>query len=199
MLNGSSSNTLVIVENLMTQNVGLTLDAVALSNDPAIADVQPAGLRNNIAPMTASTETTPVAAMMADVAALIGAVSAVSGNTPPVLMANPARAGLLRMYGGAGIGVMTILASSAIAPADVMAVAPDAIASATGSTPQISASRDSVLHFEDGTPVNIGDVSGVAVPSMSMFQTDCTALRIKLPASWARRDDRCIAWLTANW
>ncbi|MCK1447756.1 hypothetical protein IVB34_34460 [Bradyrhizobium sp. 2] len=200
MLNGSSANTLVIVENLMTQNVGLTLDTVALSADPSVADVQPAGLRYNILPLTASAETSPIAAMTNDVAAVIGAVSAVSGNTPPVLIANPARAATLRLYGGAGIGAMTILASPAIAPADLIAVAPDAIASATGSTPQMSASRDSVLHYEDGTPVNIGDLSGVAAPSQSIFQTDCVALRVKLPASWARRDDAAVSWLTAaNW
>jgi hypothetical protein len=39
----------------------------------------------------------------------------------------------------------------------LLAVAPDAIASATGSTPQIFASRDSVLHFEDGTHLNIAE------------------------------------------
>ena len=198
LLGGSSANTLVIVENLMTQNVGLTLDAVALSADPAIPDVQPAGLRNGIAALPASAATDPVAAMMADVAALIGGISAVSGNTPPVLIANPARAATLRLYGGAGIGAMTILASPTIAPADVMAVAPDAIASATGSTPQMSASRESVLHYEDGTPVNIGDLSGVAAPSQSIFQTDCVALLVRLPASWARRDDRAVSWLTAT-
>jgi hypothetical protein len=198
LLNGSSSNTLVIVENLMTQNVGLTLDAVALSADAAIVDVQPAGLRNGIAALAASAATDPVAAMMADISAVIAAVSAVSGNTPPVLIANPARAGRLRLHGGAGIGTMTILASPAIAPTDLIAVAPDAIASATGSTPEMQASQESVLHYQDGTPVNIGDVSGVATPSRSMFQTDCTALRIKMPASWARRDDRAVAWLTAT-
>ena len=76
----------------------------------------------------------------------------------------------MRMYGGAGIGTMTILASPAIAPGDVMAVAPDAIASATGSVPEMRASKESVLHFENGEPVNIAEVS------RSMFQTDCTAL-----------------------
>ena len=198
LLNGSSANTLVIVENLMTQNVGLTLDAVALSADPPVADVQPAGLRHDIAPLTASTATDPTAAMVADVAAVVAAVSAVSGNTPPVLIANPARAALLRLYGGAGIGAMTILASPAIAPADLMAAAPDAIASATGSVPEMRASRDTVLHYEDGTPVNIGELSGVAFPSQSLFQADCVALRIKLPASWARRDDRAVAWTSAT-
>ncbi len=200
LLRGSSANTLVIVENLMTQNVGLALDAVALSADPAIPDVQPAGLRNGIGALPASTASDAPTAMLADVSSLIAAVSTVSGNTPPVLIANPARAATLRLHGGAGIGAITILASPAIAPADILAVAPDAICSATGTTPQMSASRDSVLHFEDGEPVNIGDVSGVAAPSRSIFQTDCVALKVRLPASWARRDDRAVSWMTtANW
>ena len=95
----------------------------------------------------------------------------------------------------------TVLASSALAPADLIAVAPGAIASATDSVPQISAARETVLHMADpasmiatvGTPGNI-----MSAPTSNLFQIDCIALRLKMSASWMKRDPRAVAWLSTT-
>jgi hypothetical protein len=58
---------------------------------------------------------------------------------------------------------------------------------ALGSTPQIDASRDAVVHMEDSAPAtNIG-LDVMATPLRSMFQTDSVSLRLRWRISWALR------------
>jgi hypothetical protein len=62
--------------------------------------------------------------------------------------------------------------------------------SATGDDPRFDVSDQTVLHMEDTTPLAIGTAGApatVAAPAQSMFQTDCLALRMILPMSWAMR------------
>jgi hypothetical protein len=52
----------------------------------------------------------------------------------------------------------------------------------------------------DNAPSPIANGGGIAAPASSMFQTDSTALKVRVPVSWALRAPAGMAWLTAaNW
>ena len=146
VVTGSAGNAVKMVEDVLTRSTGLALDVALLDDQPAIDEVRPAGLRHNISALSASGSTDPAVAMASDVGAVLGAVSAVVGNVPPILIAAPARATMLRLSGKDGVRSTAILASSAL-PADVLvAIAPNAVVSATDSIPQISVSFDTAVH-----------------------------------------------------
>ena len=95
---------------------------------------------------------------------------------------------------------MTILGSSAIAAGDLLAISPNAVVSAMDGVPEISVSFESAMHMND-VPQQIatpGSPPVVAAPTISVYQTGGIALRCLMNATWQRRDDRCIAWLTAT-
>jgi hypothetical protein len=56
--------------------------------------------------------------------------------------------------------------------------------------PQIEASRQVALQMDDISPStpNVGT-------TMSTFQTDSTAIKMRLPASWVLRSSSAIAWM----
>jgi hypothetical protein len=205
MIAASGDNAEKMIEDVLTRSVGLALDAALFDANPAIAEVRPAGLRNGVAACTATagTGTDPTEAMIADVSTLTAVVATVSGTEPIILIAAPARARTMPLRSvalSAAASSYIILPSAALAPGDLIAVAPKAIVSAMDSVPEISARRETVLHFDD-TPANIGSAGTppvVAAPVQSMWQTDCVALRCRLPAAWARRHPNSVAWLTAT-
>ena len=205
MVSGSAGNAQLMIEDVLKRSVALALDAAMFDNLPAVADVRPAGLCNGVTPSVASAATNPTDAMIADIETLTAVVAAVSGTEPIILVASPARAKAMPLRSIAlalSSSSFVILPSSAIAPAALLAIAPGALVSATDSVPEISVSRESVLHLSD-TPqqlVTAGTPPTIASPSTSLFQTDALALRCRLPVSWAKRHPASVAWLsTTNW
>ena len=202
MVSGSAGNAQLMIEDCLKRSVGLALDAALFDSNPAIVDVRPAGLCNGIAAQNASVATNLTDAMIEDIETLTAIVAAVSGIEPIILVAAPARARTmpLRSIALALNSSFVILPSSAIAPTALLAIAPGALVSATDSVPEISVSRESVLHLSD-TPqqlVTAGTPPTIASPSTSLFQTDALALRCRLPVSWAKRDSRAVAWLSTT-
>jgi hypothetical protein len=56
----------------------------------------------------------------------------------------------------------------------------------------IDASKNTVLHYEDTSPQ-----PPPASPEGSIWQTDCVALRMRLPITWAIRDARAVALVSS--
>jgi hypothetical protein len=80
----SQPNVEDVVRTVLTESLGLALDAALF--DQVTGDVtRPAGLRANIAALTASSSSTNSEAMAEDVSALIGAVAGIAGNGPIAL------------------------------------------------------------------------------------------------------------------
>jgi len=195
----TGSNAQALIEDVLRQNVGLALDGALFDANPAVAETRPAGLRHGIAALTASVATDPTDAMLADIATVAAGVAHAAGNSPITLVANPVRAIMLKLRTPRDLP-MTVLASSAIAPADLVALAPSAVVSATDGVPEISAAKATLVH-QDDAPTNIGTEGSpnvVAAPTISTYQTDALALKCRMQASWARRDDRAVAWLSAT-
>ena len=203
MLAASGGNAEKMIADVLTRSVGLALDAAMFDANPAVAEVRPAGLLNGVDASTASAEANATDAMIADIETLTGIVAAVSGTEPIVLVAAPARAKImpLRSVALALNQSFIILPSSAVAADDLIAIAPQAIVSAADGAPEISVSRETVLHMEDSNPENIGSVGTpavVAAPARSMFQSAVVALKCRMEVTFAKRDPRACAWLTTS-
>src|SRR6185295_2740096 len=80
-----------------------------------------------------------------------------------------------------------VLASPAIAPDEVIAIAAHGVASATDTVPKISASRVGTVHM-DTVPLPIVDAGGtLATPTRALWQTDTIGMKLSFGASWALR------------
>jgi hypothetical protein len=178
----SGSNAEAFVRDALTQSAAQALDTAVLDAN-ASTTARPAGLRYGISASTASALTDRTEAMLADIATVAGGVAAVAGNALIVLVANPVRAMTLRLRAPRDLPV-TVLASSAVAAGDLIAVAPPALVSALGNV-RIEASRDSTEHmFDPAEAISVpGSPNVISAPIRSMWQTDTVSLRLIMTAT----------------
>ena len=188
-----SSNIEALILDALTRSVALTLDKALLDTNAASA-ARPAGLRAGITAITSDPSPDSLAALINDISNLYFQVALVS-TRPPMYITSLARsltAQLLLPHGWDEIKHVGCVALRGTT--DIMCIAPNAIASVYGTGVEISASRESALQMESmPTDLTTG-------PTRSTWQTDCVAIRLKLPVTWALRTAGAVAWLTAtNW
>jgi hypothetical protein len=177
--NGSASLASTIIGHVLKVAVGDGLTKVLFSADPA-SEAAPAGLLNNVTPLAAG------ASMAADLAALVGSISA-AGLDPEsiVFVAAAEQATTVKLTAGPHFNHRIIGAN--IEPGTVIAVAADGLAVAGDGLPAVDVSKGAVLHLADpaemiSTP---GAPAMVATPAVSMFQTDSFALRCIARVTWS--------------
>ena len=208
-----------IIRQAMSDDTGIALDSYLIDNVAASAGIRPAGLLNGVTPITASVLTPAPSAMVADLKALVGAITAAGGGGrgPIAILINPAQALTLsfaqtttgdflfsdQAQAASKFGVRFIV-SATVPAAKVIAVDAADFATALGDTPRFAVSTEATLHEEDTTPLALGtgaQGSGVlAVPMRSLFQTDAVAIRMSLYVSWAmRRASMVQAITTVTW
>jgi len=196
-----------IIRQGMADDTSIALDSYLIDNVASSA-TRPAGLLNAAAwgtgTITASAATPATAAMVADLKALVSALTTQNGGRRVAVLMNPKQGLALgfaqtttgdflfsdRQQAGSKFGVSFIVSNSV--PADrVIAVDAEDFASATGDAPKFAVSTDATLHEEDTTPLPLAtgaQGSGVlATPMRSLFQTDAVAVRMTLYVSWAMR------------
>ena len=195
-----------IIRQAMSDDTGIALDSFLIDNVAASAGVRPAGLLNGVTPITASAATPAPAAMVADLKALVGAITAAGGGGrgPIAVLLNPAQALALsfaqtstgdflfadQAQAASKFGVRFIV-SATVPAAKVIAVDAADFATALGDVPRFAVSTEATLHEEDTSPLALGtgtQGAGVlAVPMRSLFQTDAVAIRMSLYVSWVMR------------
>jgi hypothetical protein len=131
-----SSNAEAIVRQALIDSVGPALDKALFSNAAGVAGLRPPGLLNGVSATTPSVATTPLDAMVADLAALASAVAPVAGKSQIVFITAPGQAIAVGLRSLATF-VYAVLPSSAILPKTVIAIAGNALASAVGGEPQV--------------------------------------------------------------
>ena len=189
-----SSNAESLVTDALTRATSLAIDAALFDALPA-DDVRPVGLRYGIAASTASASTDPDAAMIEDLSALAATVSVIGG--PIMFVTAPGRAAAVSLRTQRELP-FPVLGSPAVAADDVIAIATQGIASATDAVPEISSSRMATVHM-DTVPLPIADnADTLAAPTRSLWQTNAVGIKFRFNASWALRDPRGLAWLTAT-
>jgi hypothetical protein len=179
-------NSEVFVKQALIDSTAPALDAALLSTTAASA-AQPAGSLAGVSPLTASSLTDPYNAMGDDLSALAAAVAAYAGNGSIAYIGAVPQAVRCRAY----IDLpYPFLMSSQLTAGTVICVATNAIASVI-EQPAVDAASSTSLHEEDASPQPIGSVS----PAREMFQSDCVALRIKLPVTWGIRNSGAVSYV----
>ncbi len=198
VLSYSTPNLEQLVRLVLTESVGLALDSALLDTSAGDA-TRPAGLRNGIASLTPSDNTTPSEALAEDIRDLIKAVAPVSANAPVVFVAAPAQAAALKLYMYANGQPFEVLSTAGLADKTVVAIASNALVSAVEPVPRFDVSRESTIHLND-TPLQIGTTGTpptVAAPSWNLFQMDSLGLRLRLDVAWGLRNSGGLSWMTA--
>jgi hypothetical protein len=193
-----NTNAETLVRQVLIESTGPAVDKVLFSTAAAGTD-RPAGLLNGIAALAPAAAGEKAQIIVDDLQTLALAVAPVAGNGNIVLIGSPDAAVALRLRLPQTVE-WPVLSSSSLAARTVIMVAANAVVSAVEGTPQIEASQEASLH-RDTAPADIVSSAGVvATPVGTLYQTDSVGLRLRWPISWARRDARGIAWLTAvNW
>ena len=191
LAHGSIPAALQVVSQQVDQSFAVKVDTLAFDAVPA-DDTRPAGLRYNIAATTASTATPPSEAMSADLGGLTASVSAVAGGNEIVFVAAPAQANAIKLrYPNFQFPVFP---SAGLAGGVVIAIATNALVTAIDPTPRVETSNTTVLVMNDA-PDNVSSGGTMASgTTLSMYQTDGVALKLRLFASWALRSSAGLAW-----
>jgi hypothetical protein len=183
-----SSNIENLMADALTRAVGLALDSALLDAQPATAE-RPAGLRYNRMAIAADPSPDPVAAMVADISNLIVNLAPIL-TSPPLLVQSGARTMTAQLLSHHGLDPLVTQGSVALRmTTDMIMLAPNAVVSVTGTTPEITSSREVALQM-DNAPLD-----GV---SASMWQKDCMAVKVRLPITWGLRIPGAVSWLTAT-
>ena len=193
-----------IIRQGMADDTSIALDTYLIDNVASSA-TRPAGLLNvaawGTATITPSAATPSTAAMVADLKAVVAALTAQNGGRKIAILLNPAQAlgaefcandnrrfPVLRpATGGQQVRRVVYRVSNTVPAARVIAIDAEDFASATGDTPKFAVSTDATLHEEDTTPLPLAtgpQGTGVAAtPMRSLFQTDAVAVRMTLYVS----------------
>jgi hypothetical protein len=193
-----NSNAETLVRAVLLEATGPAIDRVLFSANAAATD-RPAGLLNGIAALTPAAAGEKAQIIVDDLQQLALATAAIGGNANIALVASPDAAVALRLRLPQTVE-WPVLTSSSLAARTVIMVAMSAVVSAVEGTPEITASQEASLHRDTAPSDIVGSAGAVSSPVVTMYQTDSVALRLRWPISWARRDARGIAWMSAvNW
>jgi capsid protein len=194
-----STNAEALVRQALIEATGPALDKILFSANAATADA-PAGLLNGIAALTPGAAGQAKGEILVDdLQKLATAIGPVSGNGNVVLVASPDAAAALVMRLPSAVE-WPVLQSASLPARTVIAVAAAAVVSAVQGVPQIDVSTNSAFQYDDapGEIVNIGGVASGR--TVSMYQTDEVALKLRWPISWALRNSAGLAWMSnVNW
>jgi hypothetical protein len=192
-----SDNAEALIRAVLTESTALSLDAYLFDDNAALPEERPAGLLHGIDPLPAG------ATMLDDLEALAAAVAPIAGDQI-VFVASPKEAVAIKLRLPREFP-WPVLPSAALPEGRLIAIAANALVSASETVPSIEASRQATIHYEDdnpaeivGPPSTVDDaiVGGVvARPVASIFQSDAVALRLRWPLSWALRSPQGLAWM----
>jgi len=175
--------------------VVMTVEMIRSSNIEALMlDARPAGVRYGVTALTASSAPNPLDALMMDVEALNTATEPVTA-THPIIVMSPTRALMANLRSTIGLSPLIVLGSGGLLNSKIMiAVTPNNIASVLEGMPDIATTVHAAVQMTT-TPA-----PGTTESVRSMWQTDCVAILVRLPVTWAVRSATGVAFLTAqNW
>lgn len=196
----SAANAEIVIGEAMEDAATRSLDGELFSTTASSAS-RPAGLLNGVTPITA-TSGGGLAAMVKDVQNLVGAISDAGGGANIMIFANPRQIVALNALSANGVGYPIINAPS-LAAGTVVAIEASAFASGFAGLPEVEVGRHAVIHYENGSPAQIGTAGSpnvVAAPAQSAWQTHSMVLRLIIPCAWTMRGTGLVQVVTgATW
>jgi hypothetical protein len=180
-----TSNADRVIPQVLNEVGVLKYDAELFSTTSSSAS-RPAGLANGLTPITAATAGSE--AMEKDIAALVAALATAGGGANLVFICAPPQAATLKLRAGAKFDY-PILPTTALANGSIMAVEASSFVTAFNPIPEFEVSDATALHMEADAPLPLVTGTGptIATPIRSMWNTDCSAVKMILQCSWAIR------------
>ena len=173
------------VAELVIRQVLVAAATAAL--DQAVFTSSAGGLLDGVAPLTA-TAGGGQAALLGDIGQLVSAITTAGGGARLMLFAAPNKSALLPIY-AAGVGFLEVVPTPALLPGTIVMLDPAGVVSGTSGQPRIDVGRETAVHLENTTPLQIATGSPgsavLATPVRSAFQTDIFALRLTLDFAFA--------------
>ncbi len=196
------------IRKAMQEDTAVAMDTILL--DATIGDaIRPPGLLYGVN-VTTATSGGGFAALVGDIKALVGVLSAANSLRSPVWIMNPVDVLSLTLTQNAGgdfpfaaeanagrLGKYPIIQSTTQTAGTVILVDAADFFSATGEEPMFDVSDQATLHMESSAPQAIGLSGSATLPIRSMFQTDSIALRMMIDVSWAMRRTGVIAYTSS--
>lgn len=193
----SAESAEMIVTDLMDDAASRALDAAVFSTAAGSA-VRPAGLLNGISPIT-PTAGGGVAALTADIKALVSAIVAAGGGSSILIFAHPSQAVAINVLAANGVGY-PVIPAPLLSQGTVIAIEQDAIVSGFPELPKVETSNDAVVHFETSPSQISAAGDPVAAPVKSAFQIDIIVFRMMMDCTWTPRGPGLVQYLTgATW
>ena len=180
-----------VLRTTLAEDLAIGVDAILVSAGAATA-VQPAGILNGIAPLTASSETGS-AAISADLAALISALG--SPLDPVLIMSSAQQVALSQLP---GTQPLPIFVTNILAAGTIIALDAADFVTATGDDVQIDVVSDAVVHQSDVPHAIVDDAGVVATPTVSLFQQNLIGVRVLEFLGWQLRSGK-VSWMVVTW
>jgi hypothetical protein len=164
------------------------------------AGAAPAGLLNGLSTLGATAG--------GGLAALAGDISKIADNAatgfcdPDDLMffAAPPEAVKLRLLASPSF-TYPIISVPTLADGVIVGIVPSGIASGSDGLPQIDVSKQATIHFEDTTPLQLTTgpqgTAVVATPTRSLWQSNSSALRLRLKTTWASLQPGAVGFISS--
>jgi hypothetical protein len=180
----------------LAKATGLQLDAQMFSSTAGSAS-RPAGLFAGQAAVTAATAGSE--AMLKDVEALVAALATASGGGTPVFVAAAPQAAALRLRASAQFAY-PILSSGVLTNGTIACLEVGSFIFASSAVPEFEIGDQTALHEEDTSPLAVNSGGVTASPIRSLWQTNSSAIRLKLEISFGLRVAGHCQYITAvNW
>jgi hypothetical protein len=157
----------------------------ALFGSQADDGTTPQGLLHNVTPIVAGTGSTGAEAIAADIGDIAEAISNAGFNSDDMtIITTPRLAAVLKTLVGALFNY-EIMSSKAIPSGTVIGIVTDALMYGYDGSAQVEVSRETSMHFESTAPLPIvGSPAVPAAPTLSGFQMDQIAVRVRAKACW---------------
>ncbi len=177
-----------VIGRLLAEAATRSLDSFVFAKNADVC-VRPPGLLHGLTAIGASSGTGS-----AGVAADLGAPGRKHqrqchiDSDDMIIVANPRQAAQIRFLAGPGFDASRVFGTAMVPDKRVIGIAPSAVASAYAGIPSVEKKRDPAVVFQDTNPPNIGTPGSpaiVAQPTLSSFQNDMTAIRVRCNASWS--------------
>jgi hypothetical protein len=181
----SAESAEAIIRTAIAEAAAKTLDQYVFDN-VAASTSRPAGLLNGVTPLT-PTAGGGQAACITDIKNLVAAIVTAGGGSNIQFFANPAQAVVFAAF--FPFSKLPMIPTSALAANTVAAIEVDAIASGFSGAPDITTSREALVHWDTspqpiGTP---GSPNVVAAVTRSAFQQAELLLKMIVRCAWIAR------------
>jgi hypothetical protein len=189
LLRSSPMNVEASLQAILGEDVSLAID-IMLCDATVADDVRPAGLRAGIAALPSASSGTPTERVVADVRALVAAISPAA--RPTLIVASPEAVSLASV-----LPAMPAIAAPRLAAGTVICVDAADFASVLG-PPDFSVRENPVIHeATPALPISApGSPPTIAAPVRSLWQTVASGLRTIVDIDWTLRRTGAVSWMT---